>query len=212
MINYSYENDIDYYHELTSFISSPLRNQLFSTSFKKKIGRSEYNKYFRNIFSRTNKNNDKLDKLLYLDINSYLPEYLMTKIDIASMAHSLEARSPFLDHEFMELSAKMPSNLKLKRFQSKYLLKKLTRSYIPDKCIYRSKQGFVPPLDDWFRVKLYKYIKLQLLDKNFLELNLFNQQEFYRLIDDHRQYKANNSYSLWSILILRNWLHTWFGI
>lgn len=162
-----------------------------------------------------NLSNDNLlgniDDLLYKDINSYLPDCLLVKNDIASMAFSLEVRSPFLDHEFMELCAKIPPNFKLRGLETKYLLKKIARDLIPDKCFSRKKKGFLPPLEHWFRGRLYMYLKSQITDKKLNSYGIFKKEELQNLLEEHKNYKNNHTYTLFAILMLKNWMDVWFN-
>jgi len=153
---------------------------------------------------------EMLDQLLYVDINSYLPETLLVKTDIASMAHSLEARSPFLDHEFMELTASMGSFLKLRNLKTKYLLRKIAKNFLPRKCINKRKQGFVPPLTYWFRGELSDYIKSELLGKYFLGFGLFDKNCLEQYIRENQQMVKDHTYMLWTLLTLKHWLEVWF--
>ena len=152
---------------------------------------------------------DWLDKLLYTDINSNLADDLLVKVDIASMAHSLEIRSPFLDHEFLELTAKMPSDLKIKGRNKKYLLKKIAEKYLPAECIKRQKQGFSVPLEHWFRKQLFDYLKNELLDKKFLDFG-YRKEGIEKMLSDHKNYRQNYAYQFWALLVLKKWLQIWF--
>ena len=100
------------------------------------------------------KTDDLIDKLLYLDIHSYLPEDLLVKVDIATMANSLEARVPFLDHKFMELVAGIPSHFKLKGSKTKFILKRAFSDLLPEVVLKRKKMGFGVPVSRWFRNEL----------------------------------------------------------
>ncbi|MCL5797486.1 MAG: asparagine synthase (glutamine-hydrolyzing) [Patescibacteria group bacterium] len=210
LLQCSHEDFSDAYIEIMSFTGSKFRQSNYSDEFREKTIHYNPSNYLKKFFQKTGHFQNTLDSLLYADIHSYLPEYLMVKIDISSMAHSFEARSPFLDHEFMELSAEIPARLKLRNFQTKYLLKKIARKYIPGQCIDRKKQPFLPPLDFWFRNQLYEYLKLQFSDKGILSYNIFKQQALLHLVDDNKNFRGNHSYTLWSVLVLKHWLDTWF--
>src|SRR5205823_4607651 len=105
-----------------------------------------------------------IDPYLYADLISYMPECLMVKIDIASMANSLEARSPFLDHEFVELVGSFPDTWKLKGlFQTKYILNQAMKGWMPETVLNRKKQGFALPMSTWFRGPVRQYLSEMLL-------------------------------------------------
>ncbi len=197
-----------FYQEIMSFIDNKTKNNLFAEDFKKTIIQSRSGNLLKELINKKDQY-ELIDRFLYTDIHTYLPDCLLYKNDIASMAHSIETRSPLLDHEFMELTAQMPSKFKLRGFQNKYLLKKLARKYLPQETFRRRKQGFVPPLEHWFRGKYYDYLKEELLEQKILQLNIFKEKELINLIDDHKKYRANNAYILWTILVLKNWIKTW---
>jgi asparagine synthase (glutamine-hydrolysing) len=153
-------------------------------------------------------NLDPIEQLMFADIHSYLPDDLLVKTDLASMAHALEIRSPLLDHFFMELVASMPSNLKLHKRCSKYLLKEIAQDFIPNELIEKPKKGFVLPLDKWSRESLHPFIQEQLLDPHFLRYG-FQSKTIMELMERHRR-GENHSRKLWTLLMLRFWFSTWF--
>src|SRR5439155_7972850 len=95
-----------------------------------------------------------LEATVHTDVQLYLPDDLLVKMDIASMAHSLEVRSPFLDHKVVEFAASLPASLKLRRLTQKYLLKKIMTGILPEGILHRKKMGFGLPIDHWFRHEL----------------------------------------------------------
>ncbi len=194
-----------FYLKLIDYFDQEEKRLLYSDVFRKKIDNSRWRSFLESKFSET-KDLDWLDKLLYTDINSYLPDDLLVKTDIAGMAHSLEVRSPFLDHEFMELTAQMPSTLKMKGWEKKYLLKKMAQKYLPQENIQRSKKGFGAPFEHWFRDQLNDVVQEKLLDKDFLSLGLFKKTSIERLIKSHQAGQVNYSNHLWALLMLREWL------
>ena len=154
---------------------------------------------------------DPMDKVFYTDINSYLADDLMPKVDIASMSVSLEARSPFLDHEFMELTSKIPSNLKIKGFnQKKYILKKCLERIIPHEILYRKKMGFGIPLDAWFRNELQEYVHETLLSEKSIARGIFKKEEIEKILEDHTSRRRNLGYYLWNLLTLELWFEAYF--
>lgn len=151
-------------------------------------------------------NLEDIDPYLYADLISYMPECLMTKMDIASMANSLEARSPFLDHEFVELTASFPANWKLHGlFQTKHILNEKMKGWIPDHIRTRKKQGFALPMASWFRGPLYSYVKGMLLSDKAMARGLFNREAVSNLIEEHKDGRVDHSYQLWSLLMLEQW-------
>jgi len=212
MLNYT--NHITFYQDLVSFIDGDIRARLYNYEFKKILKRVQddnVNTYLIDKF-KTIENLDILDQILSIDINTYLPNVLLVKADIASMAHSLEIRSPFVDHEFMELTSKMPSRFKLCKLQSKFILKKIAAYNLPSQSVNRRKQGFLPPLEHWFRGQYYDYVKSIILDKQFLSAEILNKKAIKNIIEDHKNFRANNAYIIWTFICLRHWLKTWFNL
>ena len=187
-----------------SIFNNEKKTGLYSTDMKEYLRGNDCGSYLENLFSGAPANND-VDRLLYTDIMSYLPECLLVKMDIASMANSLEARSPFLDHELIELAAHMPPGLKLHGLTGKYILKKALRNMLPDTILKRKKMGFAIPVHHWFRGDLKNYIGDVLLSQQFLQRNYFNKNAVERLINDHNTGAAEHGYRLWSLLMLELW-------
>ncbi|KPJ58990.1 MAG: hypothetical protein AMJ42_02360 [Deltaproteobacteria bacterium DG_8] len=136
---------------------------------------------------------------------SYLPEDLLVKVDIASMAHSLEARSPFIDHKVMEFAASLPSDLKLRGIENKYLLKHTLSEILPKDILRRKKMGFGVPLDVWFRSDLKEMAFDILLDKRCTEREYFKRESIQRLLDEHVSGHYDHSYRIWALLFLELW-------
>jgi len=146
-----------------------------------------------------------IDRTLYVDVMSYLPDDLLVKVDIASMANSLEARSPFLDHTLMEFAASLPSELKLKRVNTKYLLKQLLKDILPPEILKRKKMGFGVPLDRWFRRELKEMAYDTLLSQSALNRGYFKRESIEKLLNEHVSMKADHSYRIWALLFLELW-------
>ena len=146
-----------------------------------------------------------LDKTLYADVMMYLPDDLLVKVDVASMANSLEARSPFLDHEFMEFAAKIPSELKLKGRTTKYILKESLKGILPDEVLYREKMGFGVPIDHWFRNELKDMAYDIILGERARSRGYFKTSALKRILDEHSSYKWNWHYHIWNLLMLELW-------
>ena len=146
-----------------------------------------------------------IDKTLFVDVMSYLPEDLLVKVDIATMAHSLEARSPFLDHKLMEFAASLPDDLKLRGIESKYLLKHTLCGMIPRPIVQRKKMGFGVPLDMWFRNDLKEMAYDVLLAKKCTERGYFKPESLQKLLDEHVSERYDHSYRIWALLFLEMW-------
>ena len=151
---------------------------------------------------------DFVDATLGVDAGLYLPDDLLVKVDIASMAHSLEARSPFLDHEFMQFAATIPANLKIRGGTKKYILKRALADRLPNDILRRPKMGFGVPIDHWLRHELRELVHDTLLAPRALARGYFRPEVVRRLLDEHVRGRANWHYLLWNLLMLELWHRT----
>jgi asparagine synthase (glutamine-hydrolysing) len=147
---------------------------------------------------------DPLDRMLEVDVGTYLPDDLLVKMDIASMAHSLEARSPLLDHEFLELAASLPPRLKLQGLQKKVGLRAALRGWIPDSILDAPKQGFVVPIAEWLRGDL-RELAYDALDPVARARGYFRPQVVQRLLDRHVEGIEDRSQAIWTLLMFELW-------
>lgn len=150
-----------------------------------------------------------IESMLAVDVNTYLPGDLLVKMDIATMAHSLEVRSPFLDHVFMEQAAAFPDTFKLSSGVPKRLLKEAVRPWLPDAVIDRPKMGFGVPIASWFRGHLRELPEAVLLDRLSIDRGIFRPEGVRRLIDEHVSGSADNSSRIWALLQLELWYRTY---
>jgi asparagine synthase (glutamine-hydrolysing) len=146
-----------------------------------------------------------LDRMLEVDATTYLPGDLLAKMDIATMAYALEARSPLLDHELMQLAASIPAELKLHGRQKKAVLREALRGWLPDSILDRPKQGFSVPGAAWFRDDLGGYARDVLLDRGALARGLFRGEQVRALLDRHSAGHADESPRIWALLMLELW-------
>ena len=154
---------------------------------------------------------DALTAFSLADLVTYLPCDLMTKVDIASMAHGLECRQPFLDYRVVELAARMPCRLKFRLGRGKQILRRAFGDLLPEPIQRRPKMGFGVPLDRWFRHELKDYVRDVLLDRITLQRGYFRPRAIVDLLEEHQQGRFNHGYRLWSLLILELWQRTWLG-
>jgi asparagine synthase (glutamine-hydrolysing) len=145
----------------------------------------------------------------FADIHSYLPDDLLVKVDVASMAHGLEARSPFLDHEFMEFAATIPAGVKMRRWQTKAILKSAMADRLPRELLHRPKMGFGVPIDQWLRGNLREMTCDTLLSERASGRGLFQPSEIQLLLDDHMSGRRANHYRIWALLFLELWFRMW---
>jgi len=149
------------------------------------------------------------DATLGVDVGLYLPDDLLVKVDIASMAHALEARSPFLDHEFMEFAATIPFPLKIQGRVKKYILKKALTGTVPDEVLHRPKMGFGVPIDHWLRHELKDMAFDTLLSPRAISRGYFRADTVRRLLDEHVRERTSWHYLLWTLLMLELWHRTY---
>lgn len=148
---------------------------------------------------------DYVDRTLDVDVRYYLPDDLLVKVDIASMAHGLEARAPFVDHVVMEFAASLPSTFKLKGTVKKYILKRAVGTLLPDSIVNRRKMGFAVPLGPWFRGELRDMAYDVLLDRRAAARGYFSVPAVTRLLEDHVHGRRSNQNQLFNLLMLELW-------
>jgi asparagine synthase (glutamine-hydrolysing) len=146
-----------------------------------------------------------VDVMLEVDATTYLPDDLIAKVDIATMAHSLEARSPLLDHELMEFAASLPADMKVRGTEKKWLLREALRGTIPDAILDRPKQGFSVPISDWFRDELRDWVREVLLDPGTVGRGWFEPRVVEGLLDRHAAGVDDDQHRIWSLLMLELW-------
>jgi asparagine synthase (glutamine-hydrolysing) len=146
-----------------------------------------------------------LDVMQEVDIRTWLPNDLIPKMDIATMAHALEARSPFLDHELMEFAASIPADLKLPGMRKKGLLRDAVAPWLPPEILTRPKQGFCVPMADWLRTDLRTLASDILLDPAALNRGYFREAGLRSLLDRHTRGEADNSNLIWALMVHEMW-------
>jgi len=139
------------------------------------------------------------------DQMTYLPNDLLVKVDIASMANSLEARSPLLDHNVIEFAASLPENLKMQRFETKSLLKKVAARLVPREVIYRRKMGFGVPIGKWFRNEMKDFVRDALLSPAALGRGIVKREAIEKYVNEHTTGSRDHAAQLWTLLMLELW-------
>jgi asparagine synthase (glutamine-hydrolysing) len=148
---------------------------------------------------------DSLEWMSRHDQSNYLPDCLMVKVDVASMANSLEVRSPLLDHELFEFAAKIPSFLKRDRTGGKVILKRAARNLLPAEVLGKRKTGFGVPLSKWLRTELSDMLKGTLLDDTSMKRSLLKPTFMKKIVEEHISGKRDWSTRLWAFLFLELW-------
>lgn len=146
-----------------------------------------------------------LNRMLFVDTRLYLPSDMLVKVDRMSMANSLEARVPLLDHELIELAAKIPANQKLRRWDKKHMLKMAGSRTVPKRILSRKKQGFNVPVNVWLGGELRELAMDTLSEKNVRDMGLFRPAYVKRLLDEHLSMRKDNSFQLWGLITFFIW-------
>ncbi len=152
---------------------------------------------------------ETVGEMLYLDFRLYLEDDLLVKVDRASMACSLELRTPFLDHRLIEFAEGLPTRLKVHGFQLKYLLKKATERWLPKEIVYRQKRGFSVPIASWMRNELRPLLDETLCEEKLRRLGMFNPPFVRRLMNEHWSGKADHRKTLWTLFNFQLWHDRW---
>ena len=146
-----------------------------------------------------------VERTMDLDVHTYLPEDLLVKVDIATMAHGLEGRSPFLDHELMQFAAALPAHLKLRGAEQKFLLRRLAERRLPATLLTLPKKGFGVPIDRWFREDLRETLRDALFDGRLAARGYFDMRVVQQLFDEHQGGRVAWHLQLWNLLMLELW-------
>jgi asparagine synthase (glutamine-hydrolysing) len=146
----------------------------------------------------------RLDREIYVDLKFIMPESLIMKVDKMSMAHALEVRVPFLDHEFIEFCATIPGDLKLQGYTTKAIFRQAMQGILPDRIRGRGKQGYSIPIKNWLRHDLNEYMTDVLISSPLLK-EAFNFNYIQGLIQEHQAYRANHNHTLWALINLAVW-------
>ncbi|MDT4954758.1 MAG: hypothetical protein QOJ02_2896 [Acidobacteriota bacterium] len=196
------------YLDSVSYFTSLNKQSLYSTDFRSQLsGQGKAASLFEEYAARV-KSPEPLDTLLYLDSKTYLPGDILTKVDRMSMAASLEARVPLLDHKLIEFVTRIPSGLKMKGLETKHIFKQTVRGLVPDEILDRPKQGFGLPIQKWINQELRSYIRDVLLDGRTRERGYFNQAYVKLLLDEHDRARRDHTSPLWALFMLELWHRT----
>ncbi len=150
-----------------------------------------------------------LERLMLTDLSTYLPEDILAKVDRASMAHSLEARVPLLDHHAVEFALRVPLSLKFRHLRGKHLLRRLLGRYLPSELYERPKMGFGVPLDHWFRRELRDLLRNYTDPARLTREGFFDPQPIQLMVEEHLAGRADHQYTLWVLLMFQMWLERW---
>ena len=198
-------NSVAAYFHSVSILRGPMRAQLFTPAFKRELGGYDAQHVFDRHAARAG-TDDPLALIQYLDLKTYLVGDINTKVDRASMVHSLEVREPLMDHELVEWLATLPASLKVRGQEGKYLLKKAMEPSLPNEILYRPKMGFAVPLARWFRGPLKRRVREAVLGPRLAATGWFQRDYLEQLIDTHQSGGRDHSAPLWTLLMFEAFL------
>ncbi len=187
-----------------SFVTSRQLQHILSDKLLRLSGSYNASKHITRYYEQAN-GPDHLARILYTDLKMYLPGDILVKVDRMSMANSLEVRSPLLDHKLIEFAARIPSNLKMRNGEKKYILKKAFGRILPREILERRKHGFVVPLAHWFRYELRDMAEKSIFGNDLMP-DYFNIEGIRTIWAEHQQGRVDHGTLLWTIFIFSLWL------
>src|SRR6516165_3831200 len=201
---------IEAYFSSVSICGTGLRRRLFSPTLTRELQGYDSVEVLRSHMRRCS-SEDPLSQVQYADFKTYLPGDILTKVDRASMANSLEVRVPLLDHTFVEWAAGLPSHFKLHGREGKHVFKAALEPHVSDEILYRPKQGFAVPLAAWFRRPLRRRLRDTLGGPVLHDSGLFNMATVEMLVDQHQAGELDHSAVLWSLSMMEAFLRQVHG-
>ncbi|MBC7186583.1 MAG: asparagine synthase (glutamine-hydrolyzing) [Calditrichaeota bacterium] len=186
------------------FLSQSQKEALYAPPLREALAGTNPYDFIEKYFDRV-RSADPLSQQQYVDIKTYLADDILVKVDRMSMAVSLEARVPFLDYRLVELVGRMPSDLRLRNGQTKYILKRAMRGILPEKILTRGKEGFSIPIKNWLRAELRPMMFELLSPERLRHQGYFNPTYVASLIKEHLAGHANHSHQLWALMVFQKW-------
>ncbi|UOD32361.1 amidotransferase 1, exosortase A system-associated [Massilia violaceinigra] len=193
-----------YFHGV-SIMSDAMRAQLFTPAFRTRLQGYRAIDVMKGHAAKS-PTDDPLSMIQYLDMKTYLPGDILTKVDRASMAHALEVRVPLLDHKLVEWISGLPPEMKLRGSEGKYIFKKSLEQYLPHDILYRKKMGFAVPLAGWFRGPLRQRVRDSLLGDTLKETGIFNIDYLNEMVEQHESGRRDYSAPIWTLLMFEAFL------
>jgi asparagine synthase (glutamine-hydrolysing) len=200
---------LGYFHSV-SVIPDGLRQRLYSSDMTRELRGYHAAEVLRHHM-RNAPTDHYLDRVQYADMKTYLPGDILTKVDRASMAHSLEVRVPILDHLFVEWAAGLSADLKLRSGEGKYLFKKASERLVPREVLYREKMGFAVPLASWFRGPLRDRTRVALTGSDLARCGLVDVKAVESMFSQHESGMRDHSACLWALIMFESFLRQVHG-
>lgn len=196
------------YGPLISYFTTNDKKSMYTSSFE----RQHQSESFAILQSKCDEISARtyLDKILALDIETYLADCLLPKVDIATMGVGLECRSPLLDHVFMEMAAKIPDSQKIQGATTKYIFKKSLEGILPHSVIHRKKMGFGIPINNWFKGEALPYARELFSSRSFSSRNIFQVESVISMLERHASNTLDNGYRIWALMTLELWFREYF--
>lgn len=195
---------VERYLRWVSVFNAEAKNDLYSDNFTRETKNVAVSKMLAPWFAHAN-GSGIIDAALLADIMTYLPNDLLVKVDIATMAVSLEARSPFLDHHVIEFAASLPEKFKLRGLTTKYLLKRVLKKLLPAENLDRKKMGFGVPIGHWFRGEMKPFLHETVLSERALKRDLFKPEAVRQMVELHTRGERDYAHQLWTLMMLELW-------
>lgn len=202
--NISHTLEEAYFRDMSFYFTPEMKHRLYRPEYAAETGDPAPFSFLQTHFD-TNRNPDVTTRVQYVDIKTYLPEDILVKVDRMSMAHSLEVRSPLLDHKLIEFAGTLSSSLKLRGGDSKYILKKSMAHRLPQKILSRGKQGFSVPLAGWLRGELREFAEQTLFSSRRISREYFSNVCIEKIWNSHLSGAQDNASQLWALVMLELW-------
>ena len=191
---------VDGYFHAVAILPDRVRDQLFTDKFRRQLQGYRAVEVMRG-HAKNAPTDDALSLIQYVDLKTYLPGDILTKVDRASMAHAVEVRVPLLDHQFVEWVSGLPSSIKLKGSEGKHIFKQALKPYLSDDILYRKKMGFSIPLGAWLRGPLQEQVRAAVLNPALRDTGFFNESYLKQMVEQHQTGIKDHAVSLWSVLM-----------
>lgn len=202
-------DDASAYANTISVCRAPMRRSLLNSDILRELNGHCPEEQIRSAFA--NGGGDPLHGMVAADVAMLLPDDFLTKVDRATMAYGVEARPPLVDHELLELTAQVPSVLKVRDGETKWVFKQLCDGWLPDNVVHRRKQGFEIPVDDWLRGPLRESFEANVLGKSAKVAELIDQTTANELYRKHLSGRSRSGNILWSLMVLGAWAERYLG-
>jgi asparagine synthase (glutamine-hydrolysing) len=196
---------LERYLRWTTAFDERTKGEIYTDEFRRQMSDFRPQSFLAPWFAGVNNRHGVVDAALLADTMTYLPNDLLVKVDIASMAVSLEARSPFLDHHLLEFAARLPEQYKLRGLTTKYLLKKVLGRLLPTENLNRPKMGFGVPIGHWFRGEMRAFLQSTLLAEKALHRGFLQPAAIKRFVEEHTSGRRDRAHQLWTLLMLELW-------